>query len=53
MARGYNTHGMELVYRDEYGTLYEQSWTDLQESGTLIDPETGDDLELIGWKEFN
>lgn len=39
-----------LVYRGEDGTLHTQAAEDLVESGTLIDPDTGDDMDLIGWR---
>lgn len=39
-----------LVYRGKNGTEYEQPLADIQEVGTLIDPDDGDDLELIGWR---
>lgn len=39
-----------LVYTDEAGKEYEQPLSDIEESGTLIDPESGDDLSLIGWR---
>ena len=39
-----------LVYQNEDGDLFEQNAADLVYSGTLIDPETGDDLDLVGWK---
>lgn len=38
-----------LVYRDEDGNLYDQPAADLTEVGGLIDPETGEDLQLIGY----
>lgn len=41
--------GRKLVYLDKEGKKYYQHWDDLQESGTLINPETGEDLKLIGW----
>lgn len=44
-----NTNSMFLVYQDSEGRKFYQHWEDLTESGTLIDPETGEDLELIGW----
>lgn len=44
-----NTSDMFLVYRDEEGILHTQHWSDLVEVGTLINPDTGDDMELIGW----
>jgi hypothetical protein len=43
------TDEMYLVYQDEENNRHYQHWADLQESGTLIDPETGDDMELVGW----
>lgn len=43
------TGSLDLVYRDENGDLHTQSWEDLTSSGTLIDPETGDGMELVGW----
>ena len=44
-----NTGPMELVYQDSSGNLHSQPWSDLVESGTLIDPDTGDDMPIIGW----
>ena len=38
-----------LIYQNENGNRFEQRASDLPYSGTLIDPETGDDLDLIGW----
>lgn len=43
------TSQMFLVYKDGDGEYYYQSWEDVQECGGLIDPETGDDMKLIGW----
>lgn len=40
---------MWLVYQDAAGGLHCQPWQDLTESGGLIDPETGDDMEMVGW----
>ena len=40
---------MWLVYVDAEGERHYQPWQDLQESGTLIDGETGEDMEMIGW----
>jgi hypothetical protein len=40
---------MWLVYADTEGGKHYQPWQDLEESGTLIDPETGEDMEMIGW----
>lgn len=36
-----------LIYTDEAGTTYEQPVADLTSVGTLIDPEGGEDLDLI------
>lgn len=40
---------MWLVYIDSEGNYHAQPWQDMDSVGTLIDPETGDDMELIGW----
>lgn len=42
-----------LIYEDTNGTKYEQPAIDLTDIGTLIDPETGEDLELIGYRLTN
>jgi len=40
-----------LIYRNKDNSeTFEQPLTDITTSGTLIDPETGDDLELVGWR---
>lgn len=39
-----------LVYIDLSGEQHEQPLSDLTDVGTLIDPDTGDDMALIGWK---
>lgn len=39
-----------LVYVDEAGGLHEQPLADITDVGTLIDPESGDDMALVGWK---
>lgn len=44
---------MHIVYTDEKGCLYDQPLSDLPDlpdMGTLIDPDTGDDMEIIGYK---
>ena len=33
-----------LVYRDELGNMHEQPLTDIVYAGTLIDPESGNDM---------
>lgn len=40
---------MHIVYTDSEKRLYEQPLSDLPDSGTLIDPDTGDDMEIIGY----
>lgn len=41
---------MHIVYTDDKKCLYEQPLSDLPDVGTLIDPDTGDDMEIIGYK---
>ena len=41
---------MHIVYTDEQKRLYEQPLSDLPDVGTLIDPDTGDDMEIVGYK---
>lgn len=45
----HNTSTMHLIYQNSEGQQFSQHWRDLTEMGTLDDPETGEDLELIGW----
>lgn len=45
-----NLDSMHIVYTDEKGCLYDQPLSDLPDVGTLIDPDTGDDMEIIGYK---
>lgn len=40
---------MWLVYVDTTGAEHAQPWGDLTTDGTLIDPITGDDMEIVGW----
>ena len=51
-GRMINKGPMWLVYSGEHNgvrrVIY-QPWNELCESGTLIDPETDDDMEMIGW----
>ena len=42
-------NSLVLIYQNENGDRFEQCASDLVYSGTLIDPETGDDLDLVGW----
>ena len=46
--RIFNLDEIILVYISENEQLYYQNVSDLPMAGTLIDPETGDDLELLG-----
>lgn len=41
---------MLIVYTDDQKCLYEQPLSDLPDIGTLIDPDTGDDMEIVGYK---
>lgn len=45
-----NLDSMIIVYTDENGHLYDQLLSDLPDVGTLIDPDTGDDMEIVGYK---
>lgn len=47
------TNAMYLVYADSNGEHYYQYWTDVAIIGGLIDPETGEDMKLIGWLPDN
>lgn len=40
---------MWLVYTDQNGANHYQPWGDIVAAGTLIDPESGDDMEMVGW----
>lgn len=43
-------HGdMWLVYVDDNGNRHHQHWRDIAEVGNLIDPESGEDMDLLGW----
>lgn len=39
---------VRLIYHDTRNRSYTQPLTDLTEVGTLIDPDTGDDMEIDG-----
>lgn len=45
------TDPLFLVYVDETGQYHYQPWGDVTESGTLIDPESGEDMEMVGWSK--
>jgi len=44
-----NSGNMWLVYVADNGENHFQPWQDLMSAGTLIDPESGDDMEMVGW----
>lgn len=41
---------MLIVYTDDQKCLYEQPLSDLPDVGTLIDPDTDDDMTIVGYK---
>lgn len=45
-----NLDSVHIVYTDEQKRLYEQPLSDLPDSGTLIDPDTGDDMPIVGYR---
>lgn len=45
-----NLDSMLIVYTDEQKRLYDQPLSDLPDSGTLIDPDTGDDMPIVGYR---
>ena len=45
-----NLDSVHIVYTDEKGCLYDQPLSDLPDVGTLIDPDTGNDMEIVGYK---
>ena len=46
MMRKFNSADAELVYINDNGETFPQLASDIVYSGTLIDPETGDDLDV-------
>jgi len=46
--RRYNPEDVELVYTDETGREHRQPVTDLFEAGTLVDPDTDEDMPITG-----
>ena len=44
----HNIEDIVLIYVDSEGHVHEQVLADVFEVGTLIDPETGDDMVAIG-----
>jgi len=47
---GVKPEKVTLWYQDAAGGLHPQPVTDVVEVGTLIDPDTGDDMQII-WVE--
>lgn len=45
-----DTKNLILVYRDKHGGLHEQRVDDLVNVGTLIDPDDGEAMPLVGWR---
>lgn len=46
-SKVYNPNDVFAIYVDSEGEEHKQPIADIPESGTLIDPETGDDLDII------
>lgn len=44
-----HTTPMFLVFRQAHGTTHFLPWDELTSTGVPIDPDTGTDMELIGW----
>lgn len=40
---------LQIIYTDDKGCLYTQPLSDLPDSGTLVDPDTGDDMPIVGY----
>lgn len=40
---------LQIIYTDGKGCLYTQPLSDLPDSGTLVDPDTGDDMPIVGY----
>ena len=43
-------NSMHIVYISDKKCLYEQPLSDLHNSGTLVDPDTDNDMEIVGYK---
>ena len=41
---------IELIYEDASGENHIQLLADVPEVGTLVDPETDDDMLMVGWR---
>lgn len=44
-----HTSALFLIYQDAQGEFHSQPWQDLTTAGTLVDPVTDGDMELVGW----
>lgn len=40
---------LQIIYTDDKGCLYTQPLSDLPDSGTLVDPDTGNDMPIVGY----
>ena len=49
LSPAHRTDDLYLVYLDEDSNHHLQHYLDLPEAGTLIDPDTGEDMVLVGW----
>ena len=49
LSPAHRTDDLYLVYLDEDNNRHLQHYLDLPEAGTLIDPDTGEDMVLVGW----
>lgn len=45
-----NLDSVHIVYTDDKGCLYDQPLSDLPDVGMLIDPGSGDDMEIVGYR---
>ena len=45
-----NLDSVHIVYTDDKGCLYDQPLSDLPDAGMLIDPGSGDDMEIVGYR---
>lgn len=45
-----NLDSVHIVYTDDKGCLYDQPLSDLPDVGMLIDPGSGNDMEIVGYR---
>lgn len=43
------TGDLYLVYRDDQDNYHYQPWEEIDSTGNLIDPESGEPYEIVGW----